>query len=314
MHFRKVINLGKSSYVVSLPSSWAKKNNLNKGDILRFHESKSNDLVLSLNEKNTSLKSSKVETVNVDNKDMNRIRREIVSAYVRGFNQLKIIGNVRQSRNEIMGILQDLIGTEIVDQGKTLITANDILDFNKFSANNSLRKMDLAVRNIFMEFKNFGGKDSIKNIKIYDDSTNRYMLLFRRVYRSLLEGDNPDNLGLSLSEVLNLWELSHHFERISFKLKNFYSSLLEIKDKKNIDKLLKLNKEISDYYTEVMKAYYSKDFEKAFELADYKNVLINKLNKLFKNNRNLNLGKSIGIVNGLILSIHKITRRIYFYF
>ena len=231
MHFRKIINLGKSSYVVSLPSSWAKKNNLSKGDVLRFYENKDSDLILSINDKKPIQRQNRMETINVDRKNMSRIRREILSAYIRGFQQLKIIGNVRENRSEIMETLQDLIGTEILDQGKTLITANDIFDLKKFSAQNSLRKMDLAVRNIFTELKNFNGRDTEKNIRIYDNSTNRYMLLFRRVYRGLLEDNNSESLGLSLSEILNLWELSHHFERVSFKLKNLYFSLLKIKNK-----------------------------------------------------------------------------------
>lgn len=311
MHFRKIINLGKSSYVVSLPSSWAKKNNLSKGDVLRFYENKDSDLILSINDKKPIQRQNRMETINVDRKNMSRIRREILSAYIRGFQQLKIIGNVRENRSEIMETLQDLIGTEILDQGKTLITANDIFDLKKFSAQNSLRKMDLAVRNIFTELKNFNGRDTEKNIKIYDNSTNRYMLLFRRVYRGLLEDNNSESLGLSLSEILNLWELSHHFERVSFKLKNLYFSLLKIKNKNHANALLNFIREISDYYENVMAAYYSKNSEKAFELADYKSVMISRLNDLFKNNRDLQLGMSLELANGLILSVHKITRRVY---
>ena len=171
--------------------------------------------------------------------------------------------------------------------------------------------MDLAVRNIFTELKNFNGRDTEKNIRIYDNSTNRYMLLFRRVYRGLLEDNNSESLGLSLSEILNLWELSHHFERVSFKLKNLYFSLLKIKNKNHANALLNFIREISDYYENVMAAYYSKNSEKAFELADYKSVMISRLNDLFKNNRDLQLGMSLELANGLILSVHKITRRVY---
>ena len=311
MHFRKVINLGKSSYVVSLPGSWTKKNNLKKGDIIRFFESKNNDLILSLNDKPLGQKSNNVETLNVDNKDINRIRREIISAYIRGFNQLKIIGNVRENRDEIMAVLQDLIGTEIAEQGKTLILANDIFDMKKFSINNSLRKMDIAVRNIFSEFKLFGNKDAYKNIEIYDSSTNRYMILFRRVYRSFLESGNSEGLGVNLSEVLNYWELSHHFERISFKLKTLYRSLSGVNNKKDVNSLLNFLEGVSEYYIDVMKSYYSKDIDMAFHLADFKKVLMEKLDNTFKDNKNLQLGRCISTTHGLILSIHKITRRVY---
>ena len=78
MDFRKVINLGKSSYVISLPRQWAKKNNIKKGDILKFYENKNSDLIVSPNERKPVNKSPKIETIQVDNKGISRIRREII--------------------------------------------------------------------------------------------------------------------------------------------------------------------------------------------------------------------------------------------
>ncbi len=46
MNSRKIIKLGHSSYVVSVPKSWLKKNRLSKGDRLLVQENGKNDLIV----------------------------------------------------------------------------------------------------------------------------------------------------------------------------------------------------------------------------------------------------------------------------
>ena len=65
MDYRKLIKFGSSSYVVSLPGSWLKKNKLSKGDIIHLEEDGDSRLILhSTIEKKSDEKEILIETGN----------------------------------------------------------------------------------------------------------------------------------------------------------------------------------------------------------------------------------------------------------
>ena len=205
------------------------------------------------------------------------------------------------------------MGFEIVEQNKTVVTAKDFMDLNKFSVENSLRKMDISVRMVFSEFKNFYSENSLKNISIYDGDINKYMLLFRRMYKIALDISSKEYFGYTLGNLLNLWEISHHIERIGARLKTTYENLNNIKDKKVVNKFLSLIGEIENYYANTMKCYYSKDVDRSYEISELKrDVILPKFNK-FENlkSNDLYLGLVYSDLRFIVSSIHRIIRRIY---
>lgn len=312
MEYRKLIRFGNSSHVISLPSNWIKKNNLKKGDILNFYENKNNEIIVSLNIKRHKISIGKAN-VEIDGKDLKRIRREIVAAYLQGYNSINIIGNIRNNRDEIRTFLDNLMGFEIVEQNKTTIIAKDFMDLEKFSVENALRKMDLSVRMIFSEFKQFGSKISLENIKIYDKDINRYTFLFRRIYKIALETGTKELFGFTLNNLLNWWEVSHHTERIGARLKTFYEHTNKIKDKKINKNLILLIKDIEKYYLDSMKCYYSKNIDYSYKLSMVKHdIILPKFDK-FKNgkSKDLHLGLALSDLRFIVSSIHRIIRRIY---
>jgi antitoxin component of MazEF toxin-antitoxin module len=76
MEFRKLINFGKTSHVVSIPKAWLLKNKLNKGDTVSLQEVDGN-LLLSPNT-GQAKKEPKEIVINVDNKDKSQIQRELM--------------------------------------------------------------------------------------------------------------------------------------------------------------------------------------------------------------------------------------------
>ena len=63
MNSRKIIKLGHSSYVVSVPKNWVKKNKLSKGDRILVRENGDNELILRKHTaKNRQKDSSRGET------------------------------------------------------------------------------------------------------------------------------------------------------------------------------------------------------------------------------------------------------------
>ena len=87
MEFRKLISFGKSSYIVTLPKEWISRNNLKKGSALSI-ESDRNSVTISTNlgEKESEKKSM---AINIDNKSMDEIRTEIVTAYLTNYDIIR---------------------------------------------------------------------------------------------------------------------------------------------------------------------------------------------------------------------------------
>ena len=89
MEYRKLISFGKNSFVISLPKSWVRQNNLQKG-VLIYVEEQENNLLLSLGSKQETVE--KVKEIPVDGKSVRRLKREIISAYIKDYKTIVLFG------------------------------------------------------------------------------------------------------------------------------------------------------------------------------------------------------------------------------
>ena len=90
MHARKLVKAGAASHTISLPKSWLDKNMLKKGDTLFIIEKSDSELAITpkTGEENTRKKEI---TIDVDNKGVGSIQREITSAYVNNYSKIPVI-------------------------------------------------------------------------------------------------------------------------------------------------------------------------------------------------------------------------------
>src|SRR3989344_1490978 len=91
MEKRKLIKFGSSSHVLSIPNYWLKKHKLKKGDLLYFEENKNGELILF--PELVGEESLKKITIKAENKSLERLGREVLSAYINNFNVIIIIGS-----------------------------------------------------------------------------------------------------------------------------------------------------------------------------------------------------------------------------
>ena len=89
MEYRKLISFGKNSFVISLPKSWVRQNNLQKG-VLIYVEEQENNLLLSLGSKQETVE--KVKEIPADGKSVRRLKREIISAYIKDYKTIVLFG------------------------------------------------------------------------------------------------------------------------------------------------------------------------------------------------------------------------------
>ena len=186
MHTRRLVKSGASSYTISLPKEWLEKNKLKKGNLLYIKEKSLSELLIS---PQSIVEPSKVreKTINIDNKELGSIEREITSAYINNHNIIRIIGrSLIDKTKEIRRILHNFTALEIAEQGAEKIVAKDLLNLKEVSIDSTIRRMDMIIRSMMHDLIEVRNNGISENIQFRDFDVNKlYFLLFRLIKGSL---------------------------------------------------------------------------------------------------------------------------------
>lgn len=266
MEFRKLISFGKGSHVITIPKSWIDKNKLKKGDSIGVEETREG-LILSSGTAPAKKEETKI-TIAAADKEIGRIKMEIVSAYLNNFDLIEIISkdlknNVKQIRQLLMG----LPGLEILEQTYTRLLVKFLIDIKEISVDSMIRRMDIITRSMIEDtMKCMDGECEAESIHQRDSDVNRLHFLAFRVIRKALS--NP-RIGSSMGK--NAWELQSdksivlRIEKIADRQKRIARYLVDTRlDKAGLNKLKDIFKTIQKAYLDIMKAHYTKDIELAY--------------------------------------------------
>ncbi len=117
---RKVIQIGDSTQLVSLPREWSVSNGIKKGDELEVFTEADKMTVL-------AGERSAVKATTLDLSDMKTLRRRsICAAYLRGFSEVEIQYATPEYIQVIQQVIAEFPGYEIVRQGKTSCSIKQI--------------------------------------------------------------------------------------------------------------------------------------------------------------------------------------------
>ncbi len=155
MESRKLQKVGLSTLSISLPSSWAKEMNLNRGDTVFISQEK--DGSLKLLPSNVAQTKEAVEEY-VCNSDLcdepKMLERIIVGSYILGREVFSMIsaGRLRSEHiEEVRGIIPRLIGLGIVEESQDRITLQCSVDPRRFHLDMILRRLSIISLTIVKE-------------------------------------------------------------------------------------------------------------------------------------------------------------------
>src|SRR3989344_3774063 len=152
MEYRKLIKFGNSSHIISLPNSWIRKNKLKKGALIYFEENGNGEIVLTPELKKEENRISEI-TINITNKPIQTIEREIMNGYINNYDTINLVGDIKRCRKEIEDVLGNLIAIEIMEQTSNKIVAKNFLDLNEVSISENIRRIDLTIRSMIGDLK-----------------------------------------------------------------------------------------------------------------------------------------------------------------
>src|SRR3989344_4648517 len=122
---RKLVKQGNAALTITIPTTWVKKFNLKAGDEVDVEES-GRTLVVG-NGRNFAQKKITMELPS----DPDLAKRQIGFAYKRGVDELEVHFSNPAFLKMIHEKLNDFLGFEIVDQGKTHCTIKNIASQNE---------------------------------------------------------------------------------------------------------------------------------------------------------------------------------------
>jgi phosphate uptake regulator len=175
---RKVNRVGQSTLTVSLPSKWARMNNLNKGDEIELTEI-DNRLVVSTKGKSV-LRQAVVDVTN----QKNMMRRIITALYKAGYDELI----VSYSNSDELKLVQENVERHLADfdvvdykQNKLKIVAISKLETEQFET--VFRRSFYSINNIaadaYVAASN-GNHDELMSIVLRDKNVDKYTDYCRR--------------------------------------------------------------------------------------------------------------------------------------
>jgi phosphate uptake regulator len=139
---RVVQTTGGSSYAITLPKAWVSSRNIGRGTILRMKVTEDGALLI-IPETSTSREPSSIEIVAGPD-----VGRDIVGAYLYGYDVIRVIAPDRFRENELSEVkrwARTLAGAEIIDETPNRIEIQVMLDAEAVAPEKVVRRQSVLV-------------------------------------------------------------------------------------------------------------------------------------------------------------------------
>jgi phosphate uptake regulator len=311
MYIRRLVKAGAASFTAALPKDWIISNDLKKGDMIYIKEISKNKLLVSTEIKEAKPKPREM-TLNIENKKLDTIHRELTSAYINNYSTINIIGkDLYRHIAGIRSMLNNFVALEIAEQTSTKIVAKDMLDLKEVSIDKTIRRMDIIVRSILKDLIS-ADKDMSDSINYRDSDVNRlYFLLFKIVKTALRDPNIAKAVEINnYVDALSIWYLILNLESIADNSKEVFLLSITLKKDSYFEKLVELFKDIEAAYLNVMKSYYNDDKMLADKVASNRKAIFSNCTEISEKNKNVIVTKiteNLREIENFICNISRIT-------
>lgn len=218
METRKIQTVGGGTYTVSLPKEWAKSMDVATGSVVNLHTHIDGLLVIQAQEREDEAPAR--VTVQVAHDNPERIERTLRAAYAAGSTEIILDATeafTEEQRRVIERVTRNLTGVTVVDSSETQMTVRTLLDADEVSVRQSVRQLQFVTLSMHRDaIAVLTGDATLKGLADRDDQADRlYAMLDRYLARGVARLDEIDALGVTRSELFELWKIAHELERIA---------------------------------------------------------------------------------------------------
>jgi phosphate uptake regulator len=192
MGHRKIVKSGNSSFVLSLPIQWVRKNQLDSGKVVQVNESELGDLIISTVEKKVKPKEA-YYTIKVDKKDFQEIHLELMTAFIRDYSSIILEGDeISHKTSRLLDDIRSFIGFDVIEQSTTSIVVKNFFSLDQeVSPRVILKKMDVinkaGIEILARYFDEGFSNEEFFELQKLTEQTLRLYALSRKCILKLLE-------------------------------------------------------------------------------------------------------------------------------
>lgn len=279
MEQRKIMALGRSSLVISLPKHWTKLNDLNQGDVVSLAVQRDRSLVVIPGVEKK--KESKKITLHVDPDEKEVIIiRSIIACYLNGYSGIRLVSNKIFSTAQQKAIrrIVRILYMRIMESDAKTMYIQTLIDESKATVVTSLRRMHLISNSMSRDALNsLKNRDAKLARAVYtlDDDVDHFSFFLLRLLRSAaLDPALANQLNLEPIDCLDYQTLVHRIEHVADHANNIAKNIIMLngRNQRISDPLLELmlmsgNVAINSY-NKAVESFFSKDVDSSDKIIE----------------------------------------------
>lgn len=294
MEKRRLVKLGRSTLVLSMPVDWVRSNRLKPGDTVLVYVQEDGSLVICPREPNVARELE--TTIYIDQTEReSKLAREILSCYLNGYTTIRVVSkkvfSVEQQKT-IRRLAQKLY-MGIMDASSSEMVLQSLLDLSKIQLDASLRRMHSITYSMF--------KDSMRALENYDqelatavisldDEVDNFSYLLQRLLRTTLMYPHlMREVRIGRVDCLDSLVVVQSIENIADNIVSIArKTLILIEENKRLpgellEPLLRLGEECMKYYDEAFNAFVFMDVDRSNNLLDSREMFGENNLKILRN-------------------------------
>lgn len=278
---RKIMSLGKSSLVVSLPKEWMQLNDLNKGDTVRFDIQRDRALVIYP----SAFKKSETKEITLhigqDEEDM-LITQKILGAFLNGYSDIILTSEKIFTVNQTKAIrrMAGRLYMRVMEADAKCVYLQGLVDESKASLEQAIQRMHLMSSSMVE-----GAVNALKNSDIelakstmtLDDDVDHFAFFILRILRNCAQDPilakelHVDPLDCMDHQILvyrmeyagdYAADIARHIIMLNGAKQKLPPDVLQI--------MIATGKDVYELYLKGIKAFFSKDIDAAVEIMKYR--------------------------------------------
>lgn len=279
MDQRKVMALGRSSLVVSLPKHWVELNELKQGDVVSMNVQRDRSLAVFPGAGRPEEPKEITIHINPSEKAVS-IVRSLIACYLNGYSGIKMISENTFTVAQLRGIrrIVRVLYMRIMDSDAKSVYVTTLIDESKASVTSGIHRMYMISNSMCRDAMNaLGNRDAALAKAVYslDDDVDHFaFFLLRLLRRVALDPVTANQLGLEPVDSLDYQTLVHRIEHVADYATNIVKQIimLNARGQRISDDLLKFmldagNQAIDSYFRAV-EDFFSEDVASSNEIID----------------------------------------------
>ena len=216
METRKVQRTGKSTFVVSLPKSWATKNSVSSGSMLFISQNQNGDLMLTTDRSEMNLKTE----INIGDKVGEPLFRDIIGCYLAGYRTIEVTSPQFSpvQKSDLRKIVTKLIGPEILEETINKVVIQDFLSSGELQFDQALKRMmNLVKAMVHDSISSLQGnnKELALDVMQRDNDVDRLNFLIARQFAELLRSGSMKKEIFDSITAFSYMQAASYLERIA---------------------------------------------------------------------------------------------------